>query len=75
VWTQDIDRAHRMSRSIESGVVWINTWRMFSGNVPFGGTKLSGWGRETGIEAARAFTEEKSVWLRTRPAPDTSAGQ
>lgn len=63
VWTQDIDRANRMSRKIEAGVVWINTWRAFSWNVPFGGRKESGVGQELGVNLLAPYTHEKAVWL------------
>jgi acyl-CoA reductase-like NAD-dependent aldehyde dehydrogenase len=39
LWTRDVDRARRVAKGLDVGVVWINTWRMFSGNVPFGGRK------------------------------------
>jgi acyl-CoA reductase-like NAD-dependent aldehyde dehydrogenase len=63
LWTSDVSRAHRLARRLESGVVWINTWRAFSNNVPFGGVKHSGLGREAGAEALLEYTETKSVWL------------
>ena len=63
LWTNDVSRAHRASRRLESGVVWINTWRAFSTNVPFGGVKHSGLGRELGPDALNEYTETKSVWL------------
>ncbi|MDI5906471.1 MULTISPECIES: aldehyde dehydrogenase family protein [Streptomyces] len=63
LWTNDLTRAHRVSRRLESGVVWINTWRAFSNNVPFGGVKSSGIGREIGPDALLEYTETKSVWL------------
>ncbi|WP_067650872.1 aldehyde dehydrogenase family protein [Nocardia harenae] len=63
LWTTDVSRAHRLARRLESGVVWINTWRAFSNNVPFGGVKSSGVGREIGPDALREYTETKSIWL------------
>ncbi|WP_073266243.1 aldehyde dehydrogenase family protein [Cryptosporangium aurantiacum] len=63
LWTNDLSRAHRLSRRLESGVVWINTWRAFSNNVPFGGVKSSGLGREIGPDALLEYTETKSIWL------------
>ncbi|AFR28788.1 aldehyde dehydrogenase family protein [Arthrobacter sp. Rue61a] len=63
LWTKDVSRAHRASRRLESGVVWINTWRAFSTNVPFGGMKHSGLGRELGPDALNEYTETKSIWL------------
>lgn len=63
LWTRDLDRAHRVSRGLESGVVWINTWRAFSVNVPFGGVKDSGVGRELGPDLLEPYTRQKAVWL------------
>jgi aldehyde dehydrogenase (NAD+) len=63
LWTQNVDRAHRVARELQAGVIWINTWRAFSSNVPFGGTKMSGNGRELGIHALDDYTETKAIWL------------
>ena len=54
VWTSDIGRAFRMSQAIQSGTVWVNTYRAVSFMMPFGGVKDSGLGRENGIDATRA---------------------
>ncbi|MET0828914.1 MAG: aldehyde dehydrogenase family protein [Microbacterium sp.] len=62
-WTKDVDRVHRVSSRLNAGVIWINTWRVGALQLPFGGMKASGIGRETGIHALGAYTEEKSVWL------------
>lgn len=62
VWTQDLDRARRMSDALRSGVVWINTWRAFSPNVPFGGVKASGIGRELGLDIFDEYVETKAIW-------------
>lgn len=72
VWTSDIGRAHRMAAAIRAGTVWINTYRVLSELVPFGGIGLSGYGRENGTEAARLYTRPKSVW--TSLAPGAPAG-
>jgi (Z)-2-((N-methylformamido)methylene)-5-hydroxybutyrolactone dehydrogenase len=61
VWTNDIRRAHRMSREIQAGTVWINTYRTTHWQTPFGGFKQSGFGRENGLEALHEFTELKTV--------------
>jgi aldehyde dehydrogenase (NAD+) len=66
VWTTDVGRAHRVARGLEAGTVWINTYRVLSVLVPFGGFKLSGYGREGGEEAARLYTRVKSVWTSLR---------
>ena len=61
VWTRDLDRANRMAREIETGLVWINAWMLRDLRTPFGGVKDSGLGREGGLEAMRFFTEPKTV--------------
>jgi aldehyde dehydrogenase (NAD+) len=63
VWTRDLARAHRMIEAVRAGTVWVNTYRVGTHAIPFGGFKASGIGRETGIEALEAFTEVKSVWV------------
>jgi acyl-CoA reductase-like NAD-dependent aldehyde dehydrogenase len=65
VWTSDIGRAFRMSEKIESGTVWVNTYRAVSFMAPFGGVKDSGSGRENGAAAIEAYLETKTVWLNT----------
>jgi len=69
VFTQNLARAHRVTKALRSGVVWINTYRMVSPLAPFGGYGLSGHGREGGMEAALEFTTTKTVWLRTSDKP------
>ncbi|MBP1934902.1 aldehyde dehydrogenase [Ammoniphilus resinae] len=63
IWTNNLKRAHRMARSIESGIVWVNTYRATAFNSPFGGYKSSGIGRESGLEAIYDFMQTKSVWI------------
>lgn len=72
VFTQNLTRAHRMINGIKAGVVWVNTYRAVSPIAPFGGSGLSGRGREGGLEAALHYTKTKTVWLRTsdEPIPD-----
>ncbi len=67
IWTSDIGRAHRMAAAVRAGTVWINTYRVLSELVPFGGVGLSGYGRENGTEAARLYTRPKSVWTSLAP--------
>ena len=64
VWTQNLNRAHRVAEKLESGIVWINTWLLRDLRTPFGGVKDSGMGREGGFEALRFFTEEKNVCVK-----------
>ncbi|MGB1234376.1 MAG: aldehyde dehydrogenase [Planktomarina sp.] len=72
VFTKDLTRAHRMIRGIRAGIVWVNTYRAVSPIAPFGGSGLSGHGREGGLQAALDYTKVKAVWLRTSddPIPD-----
>ena len=63
VWTNDVRRAHRVAARIKAGTVWVNAYRVVAPNVPFGGYKASGLGRENGIDAVNAYTENKSVWV------------
>jgi aldehyde dehydrogenase (NAD+) len=65
VWTADIGRCLKMANRLESGTVWINTYRVSSYMSPFGGYKRSGFGRESGISAIREYVQEKSVWIDT----------
>ncbi|WP_028213518.1 aldehyde dehydrogenase [Paraburkholderia mimosarum] len=69
IFTTSLTRAHRVSRRVRSGIVWINTYRAVSPLVPFGGFGLSGHGREGGMAAALEYTTTKSVWLRTSDEP------
>jgi aldehyde dehydrogenase (NAD+) len=67
VWTNDVKRAHRMTRRLRAGTVWVNTYRRTNYATPFGGMKESGMGRENGLDAIYEFTETKSVWIDTGP--------
>ncbi len=66
LWTRDLARAHRVSAQLKAGVVWINTWDLFSPNAPFGGYKQSGYGRDNSDAVMEAVTELKSVWISTK---------
>ena len=63
VWTQNLNRAHRVAEQIHTGTVWVNCWLVRDLRVPFGGMKQSGVGREGGEEALRFFTEPKNVCI------------
>ncbi len=63
IWTNDIRRAHRVSRALRVGTVWINTYRNVSYMAPFGGFKQSGYGRDNGLEALDGFLQTKTVWV------------
>ncbi|MFT7073349.1 MAG: aminomuconate-semialdehyde/2-hydroxymuconate-6-semialdehyde dehydrogenase [Patiriisocius sp.] len=61
LWTSNINRTMRVSKEIEAGIVWVNTWLNRDLRTPFGGVKQSGVGREGGFEALKFFTEAKNV--------------
>jgi aminomuconate-semialdehyde/2-hydroxymuconate-6-semialdehyde dehydrogenase len=63
VWTQNLNRAHRVAEQIHTGTVWVNCWLVRDLRVPFGGMKQSGIGREGGDEALRFFTEAKNICI------------
>ncbi|NIF22412.1 aldehyde dehydrogenase [Candidatus Pantoea multigeneris] len=69
VFTQNLTSAHRITRQLRCGVVWLNTYRAVSPLAPFGGHGLSGSGREGGVDAALEYTTTKTVWLRTSDEP------
>jgi phenylacetaldehyde dehydrogenase len=63
VWTRDLRRAHRMADGIEAGVVWVNTYGWFDEAVPYGGFRMSGFGKELGAEALDLYLQTKTVWV------------
>jgi aldehyde dehydrogenase (NAD+)/betaine-aldehyde dehydrogenase len=65
VWTTDLSRAHRLAAEIRAGQVYVNTYGAGGGvELPFGGFKKSGYGREKGYEALDTFTATKTVVVR-----------
>ena len=64
LWTSDLKRTMRMTKSLQAGIIWVNTWLMRDLRTPFGGTKSSGVGREGGLEALRFFTEPKNICIK-----------
>jgi 2-formylbenzoate dehydrogenase len=61
VWTGDIGRASWMASALKTGYVWINGSSAHFNGVPFGGTKLSGTGREESLEELLSYTELKAI--------------
>ena len=64
LWTNDLKRTMRVSKQIQAGIVWVNTWLLRDLRTPFGGVKNSGVGREGGFEALRFFTEPKNICIK-----------
>ncbi|WP_298159987.1 aldehyde dehydrogenase family protein [Brevundimonas sp.] len=62
IQTGDIGRALRVADRIKAGTVWLNTWHKYHPNAPFGGYKMSGYGREQGAEALESYTQYKTIW-------------
>ena len=60
----DMGRALRLAERIRAGTVWLNTWHKYHPNAPFGGYKLSGFGREQGAEALQSYSQYKTVWAK-----------
>ena len=67
VFTSDLTRAHRVADRLEAGTLWINTYNLAPVEVPFGGSKQSGFGRENSLAALNHYTELKSVYVAMSP--------
>jgi aldehyde dehydrogenase (NAD+) len=65
VWTQDVGRAHRVSRAIRAGIVWVNCYGVTDPSISYGGTKMSGYGGKGGPEHIEDYLYAKTVWIRT----------
>ena len=63
VWTSDVRLAHRLSRRLRAGVVWVNTFDAADVTVPFGGFKQSGSGRDKSLHALDGYTQLKTTWM------------
>jgi aldehyde dehydrogenase (NAD+) len=63
VWTSDLSRAHRVSKRLRAGTVWVNTYRTSAAQAPFGGFGQSGYGRERGTDALLEYTRVKNTMI------------
>jgi coniferyl-aldehyde dehydrogenase len=59
--TKNLDIANTVSRSIRAGVIWINSYLAGGSDIPFGGYKMSGFGRDLGLEAIQKYLQVKSI--------------
>lgn len=64
VWTQNVERAHRVAQRMRVGMAWVNTWYLRDLRSPFGGSGLSGIGREGGMHSLHFYTEPTNVCVR-----------
>ncbi|MDR2049048.1 MAG: aldehyde dehydrogenase family protein, partial [Treponema sp.] len=69
VWTQDINRAIRVSRAIQTGRMWVNTYNSIPAGAPFGGYKKSGIGRATHKVILEHYTQMKNIIVNLNEAP------
>jgi aldehyde dehydrogenase (NAD+) len=65
VWTRDISKAHRVAKSIQAGTVWVNCYQLMDPAIPFGGYKMSGYGRESGRHHIEEYLNSKAVIIRS----------
>jgi len=75
VWTRNIDKAMRAAEQIEAGYTWVNSAQIIYDELPFGGVKQSGLGREHGNEAIDYYTETKSIVVATEKKSEVIGGE
>jgi aldehyde dehydrogenase (NAD+) len=63
VWTRDLSLAHEFAARVRAGTVWVNCYDALDAAAPFGGFKMSGYGRELGEEGLKSYTESKTVTI------------
>ena len=64
IWTQDLSRGHRVAGKMDVGITWVNCWYMRDLRTPFGGTKLSGIGREGGLHSMNFYSEPSNICIQ-----------
>ena len=71
VFTRDFARAHRVATRLQAGIVWINDYNITPPEVPFGGYKQSGIGRENGLQAIEHYTQVKTIYANLGDVAET----
>lgn len=69
LFTENLARAHRVSKKIRAGICYVNTYRAISPIAPFGGYNQSGYGREAGVESLLDYTRTKTTWINISDQP------
>lgn len=69
IWTRDVFRAHRVARELRAGIVWVNAYHPTYNEMPWGGYKQSGIGRELGLHGIEAYLETKQINVHLDEAP------
>jgi aldehyde dehydrogenase (NAD+) len=64
VWSRDVSTVHRIARGLRTGTVWANCYQLMDPAVPFGGYKMSGFGRESGAEHMQEYLQTKAVLIK-----------
>ena len=74
IWTRDFRNAWRIGRALQTGTVWVNTYKIFSVSTPFSGVKMSGYGVEKGRLGILEYTSQKSFYVGLSGSPMPWAG-
>ena len=65
VWTTNVSKAHQVAKALRANSVWVNCYQAMDPAVPFGGYKMSGYGRESGKQHVEEYLNVKAVWIKT----------